>query len=70
MKNIRIPEKITVNGEKFVLSEKGTKEKVQRHKEDLIHFNQKQRIEAGESWRTIYKYRVKNFNGVHAVYIR
>jgi hypothetical protein len=65
-----IPKSIIVDGKKFILSKSGSKSKIEKHKQDLIEFNAKERDRAGNSYRNVYKYRVKKIGSIYAIYTR
>jgi len=63
-----IPKYITVNGAKFTLRKQGTKQEVEHHKHDIIDFNRKERIRCDKSWASIYKFRVRVYGSVYAIF--
>ena len=65
-----IPKFITINGKKFTLSKQGTKAEIEKHKQDLIDFNAKERQRAGKSWRNVYQFRVKKYDKIYAIFTR
>lgn len=64
----QIPQSIRIDGKKFTLSKTGSKSTVENHRDELIGFNQKERGRAGKSWRTQYKYRIKKYGNLYAIY--
>jgi hypothetical protein len=63
-----IPKFITVDNKKYNLSKTGTKSEIEKHKQNLIDFNADQRKTAGKSWRNVYKYRVKKYGKIYAIF--
>lgn len=65
---IQIPKNIIIDGKKFTLFKQGRKKEVEKHKEDLIHFNSQERERAGKFWINIYKFRVKKYGSIYAIF--
>ncbi len=63
-----VPKSISVDGKKFKLSKQGTKSVVEKHKQDIVEFNAKERSRAGKDWRNVYQFRMKKFGDTYALY--